>query len=232
MDTLQLRGMNARVRATLIGEGTQRARLPTQEENRGGGGPKSGAELGLGAWDQPNRLTGREEAVWSAFVGRGGHARGWGRRGARRLLEPKWEWGGSENGWGSGTGAAWKDRNGKKCGQQQPPTVGARPAMLSLNRRGRGARATRCGVTDKWGQASRGPGVNGGVREGERRVRQRGGGVLACRPGQHSAERHDSKLGLNRTKIQMGPNQFQIFLIKIGPFASLKISNKIWLERI
>jgi hypothetical protein len=76
MDTLQLRGMNARVRAALIGEGTQRARLPTQEENRGGGGPKSGAELGLGAWDQPNRLTGREEAVRSAFAGRGGHARG------------------------------------------------------------------------------------------------------------------------------------------------------------
>jgi hypothetical protein len=45
-DTLQLRGMNARLRAAIIREGTQRAWLPTQEADSGGGGSKSGAEPG------------------------------------------------------------------------------------------------------------------------------------------------------------------------------------------
>jgi hypothetical protein len=43
-DTPLLRETNARVRVALIGEGTQRARLPTQEADNSDGGPKSGAE--------------------------------------------------------------------------------------------------------------------------------------------------------------------------------------------
>jgi hypothetical protein len=41
--------------------------------------------------------------------------------------------------------------------------------------------------------ARQGPGVSGGVREGEREAGQHGGGALTCGPGQHSAEWH----GLN-----------------------------------
>jgi hypothetical protein len=52
--------------------------------------------------------------------------------------------------------------------------------------------------------------VSGGVWEGERRARQHGGGALICGSRQHSVGRRDSKLGLNRTKIQTGPNKFQI----------------------
>jgi hypothetical protein len=59
------------------------------------------------------------------------------------------------------------------------------------------------------GRASWGPGVSDRVQEGERRVRQRSTGALKCGPEQHSVERHDSKLGFNRTKIQTGRNQFQ-----------------------
>jgi hypothetical protein len=49
------------------------------------------------------------------------------------------------------------------------------------------------GATDKRDRASRGPSVSGGVREGERRVRQCDSGALTCRPRQHSVGR----LGLN-----------------------------------
>jgi hypothetical protein len=83
-------------------------------------------------------------------------------------------------------------------------------APLSPNRGGWRAWATRRGTTDKQGRVSRGPSVSGGVLEGERRERQHGGEALTCGPGQHSVGRRDSKLSLNRTKSQTGPNQFQI----------------------
>jgi hypothetical protein len=47
----------------------------------------------------------------------------------------------------------------------------------------------RHGAIDKRGRASRGPGVSGGVREGERRARQRSGGALTCGPCQLSGGR-------------------------------------------
>jgi hypothetical protein len=70
--------------------------------------------LGLSARDLPNRLVGGEEAVWSAFVGRG----------AWQLLEPKREGVGRENGRGGGSraGAAWKEGNGRE--REGPRCVG------------------------------------------------------------------------------------------------------------
>jgi hypothetical protein len=52
---------------------------------------------------------------------------------------------------------------------------------------GGGHRQRSAGATEQRGRTSRGPGVSGGVREGERRARQHGGGALTCRPEQHSA---------------------------------------------
>jgi hypothetical protein len=49
------------------------------------------------------------------------------------------------------------------------------------------------GATDKRDRESWGPGVSGGVREGERRVRQCDSGAPMCGPRQHSVGR----LGLN-----------------------------------
>jgi hypothetical protein len=95
---------------------------------------------GLGARDRPNRLTGGEEAVQSAFVGRGGCARG------RGALELKREGGGRENGGGAprpvphgrremgererererereGPRRVSRQREVKKCGRQRPPVV-------------------------------------------------------------------------------------------------------------
>jgi hypothetical protein len=177
---------------------------------------------GLGARDWLNRLAGGEEAVRSAFVGRGGCAHGRGRRGAQRLLEPKWEGGGEGMGGGVGSGPVSRgrremgEREGpmhvgwhhevKKRGQQQPPAIGRGRRRCHLIGEGDGAWATWRDTTDKRGRVSRGPGVSGRVREGERRARQCGGGALTCGPGQHSAGRRDSKLSLNRTKIQTGPN--------------------------
>jgi hypothetical protein len=53
--------------------------------------------------------------------------------------------------------------------------------------------ATRVNRADERDRGDTGPGVSGGVPEGERKVGQRGGGALTCGPGQHSAGRR----GLN-----------------------------------
>jgi hypothetical protein len=60
--------------------------------------------------------------------------------------------------------------------RQRAPTVGRGRHRCRRTGKGGGARATRHGATDKRDWASRGPGVSGGVREGERRASQRGGG--------------------------------------------------------
>jgi hypothetical protein len=86
---------------------------------------------------------------------------------------------------------------------------------------------TQRGAFDKRGRVSQGPDVSGGVLEGERRARQRGGGALTCRSGQHSVGRCDSKLGLNRTKIQTGPNQFQIPSNFLDPNRTFPFSKKL-----
>jgi hypothetical protein len=44
----------------------------------------------------------------------------------------------------------------------------------------------RCGATDKWGWVATGPVVSGGVREEERKARQRGGRAPTGGPGPHS----------------------------------------------
>jgi hypothetical protein len=69
----------------------------------------------------------------------------------------------------------------------------ARWRRVAEHGRAAGHRQHSAGATDKRGQMSLGPGVSGGVREGERRARQHDGGAPRCGPGQHSAGRH----GLN-----------------------------------
>jgi hypothetical protein len=112
-DTMQLRGMNARVRAALIREGTQRAWLPTQEADIGGGGQKSGVELGprcSGSGEPARRWRGselecfceeRRSRMWKREEGRSAASRDEAGRGGERMG-------------GSGAGVAWKVGNGRE----------------------------------------------------------------------------------------------------------------------
>jgi hypothetical protein len=98
-----------------------------------------------------------------------------------------------------------------------PRPLGAGGAVVA--EQGRAVGRGRRGATDKHGRTSQGPSVSGGVQEGERRVRQRGSRALTCRP--------NSKLGLNRTKIQMGSNQFQIPSNFLKPNRTFPVSKNL-----
>jgi hypothetical protein len=69
------------------------------------------------------------------------------------------------------------------------------------------------GATDKRGRPSRGPGVSGGVWEGERRARQRDGGAPTCGPGQHSSGRHDLNGFESIQKFKRDQNDFKFLQI-------------------
>jgi hypothetical protein len=139
--------MNARVRVTLIREGTQRARLPTQEADSGGGGPKSGVEPGprcSGSAKPARRCIGsglecfcgeRRSRAWKMEEGRSAASRAEAGRGRKR------EWG------GPGLVQRGRREMAVRRGRRRCRRTGE----------GSGARATRRSATDKRGRVSRGP---------------------------------------------------------------------------
>jgi hypothetical protein len=187
---------------------------------------------GLGAQDQLNRLASGEEKVRSAFAGRGG--RTCGRGGGALAGFSSRSWKGEEERMGGGgrgrchmEGGKWERgrvpsasvsrARRRNMASNGPRPLGAGGAVVA--EQGRAVGRGRRGATDKHGRTSQGPSVSGGVQEGERRVRQRGSRALTCRP--------NSKLGLNRTKIQMGSNQFQIPSNFLKPNRTFPVSKNL-----
>jgi hypothetical protein len=84
-----------------------------------------------------------------------------------------------------GPGASVGSARRRNMAGNGPRPSGAGDAIVA--EQGRAAGRGRRSVTEKRCQASRGPGVSDGVREGERSARKCGGGALTYGPGQHIA---------------------------------------------
>jgi hypothetical protein len=233
-DTLQLRGTNARVRAALIREGTQRAWLPTQEADIGGGGQKSGVELGprcsgssepARRWrgselecfceERRSRMWKREEGRSAASrdeAGRGGERMGgvWGRC---RMEGGKWE---RESGPGVSVDSV-RQRNAHDVGGGHV----AGPVSATGCGRERGERGSEAGPGVSRAQCQR---RGAGGREESEAVRRRGADMRA-RAAQGRAARFQTRFEPIKNSNGSKPisNSFKLSLIKTGPSRSPKI---------
>jgi hypothetical protein len=124
-------------------------------------------------------------------------------------------------------------RGGGQLGRPHQPPTGGRCRCRAIGEGG-GARATLARAADRQGRATAGPSGSDGVRE---RVREWGSVARAAdrRARQHSAARFGFKPIQTESKIfqtvQTDSKFFKLSLIQKVPSYSLKIGNKIWLER-
>jgi hypothetical protein len=90
-------------------------------------------------------------------------------------------------------GISWRDVCSSMAVGNGPQPLSAGGGAVTRIGEGGGAPVMRRCATDKRSRVSQGLDVSGGVWEGERRVRQHGGGAPTCGPKHHSARQR----GLN-----------------------------------